>query len=138
MLYAKTLEEIAGPARIVFDLQAVEPLFHKKIAWMEQCEGDLTEVMHLLPAYINEFDTAGDGLNALLESVLRDHTQSDAQKDGEIYVDAIKTVAQHLMGQYYEQGLYRDNGICHYVFERWLDQQSPVFVKVTYEELYCD
>lgn len=136
MLYAKTLEEIPGPARIVFDLQEIEPLFHKRVAWMKDCEASLTEVMELLPAYINDGLSAADGLNALIDRVLEDHEQANAPQDGQIYAKAVRLVGQYMIDQYIHQGLYRDTGVCTYVFEGWLDPQSPVFVKTPFEELF--
>lgn len=136
MLYAKTAEEIPGPARIVFDLFEVEPVFRCKTNFMRDYESSLTEVMEMLPAYINEAHTAEDGLKAYVERVIEDHSESGADQDGRIYAGAIQLVGKHMLEQYVSLGLFHHNGWCHYVFDGWLDPHSPVFKKVTVEELF--
>jgi hypothetical protein len=136
MLYEKVIEDAPGPQRIVFDLQGLQPFFAKSTAWMVECEADLTEVMHLLPAYINESTCARDGLNALAEMMITNHDQAGARHDGEIYAKAIHVIGEYMIDQYVQQGLYRHDGVCRYVFEGWLDRHSPVFVKTTLEELF--
>jgi hypothetical protein len=138
MLYEKSIEEAPGPKRIVFDLMDLQPYFMKSTAWMMEYEADLTEVMHLLPAYINESTCARDGLNALADMMIGNHEDQGAPKDGEILAKAIRVVGEYMIDQYVEQGLYRYDGVCRYIFEGWLDRHSPVFVKTTLEELFCD
>lgn len=136
MLYPRSVAEIPGPMRIVFDLQQIEPDFKRRTAWMKDYTADLTELMELLPCYINEIACAQDGLNALLERIIEDHNIGDAPGDGQICARAAEMVGKYMIEQYTYQGLYEHNGICHYVFEGWLDAQSPVFVKTAFEELY--
>lgn len=136
MLYPATLNEIPGPLRIVFDLQEIQPIFVQRTAWMSEYTADLTELMELLPGYINEAFCAQDGLNALIERTVEDHERGGAPRDGQICARAVRLVGQYMIDQYSKLGLYRHNGICHYVFEGWLDAQSPVFVKTNFEELY--
>jgi hypothetical protein len=138
MLYEKVIEDAPGPKRIVFDLQAIQPLFVKRTAWMMEFEADLTEVMLLLPAYINEQRCAYDGLNALVEETIERHELEGAPGDGEICAAAIQAVGEYMIDQYVQQGLYRYDGVCRYIFEGWLDRQSPVFVKTTLEDLFSD
>jgi hypothetical protein len=136
MLYAKTAEEIPGPARIVFDLFEVEPMFRKKINFMKDCEGSLEEVLTLLPVYIADEYGAKQGLQDYAEQVIRDHANAGCPKDGEILSHAVTLLGQHMIDRFIHLGLYQHSGVCQYVFDGWLDQSSPVFKKVTLQELF--
>jgi hypothetical protein len=125
-----------GPMFIVLDLQGVEGLFHKRTGAMKQCEGSLTEVLELLPSYINERSTAKDGLEAYIERIIEDHDQVDARMDGMLYSSAARMVGEHLIEQFKMLDMYHHDGLCHYLFDRWLDRQSPVFMKVRTEDLF--
>lgn len=137
MLYPRSVEEVPGPARIIFDLQEIRPAFEKRTAWMMDYEASLTEVMELLPAYISEAVCVQDGLNAYVERIVEDHDHFQAKRDGLIYAAAARMVGEFMIDQYRQLGLFKYNGICHYVFDYWIDPQSAVFKKVLFEDLYC-
>lgn len=125
-----------GPVYVVMDLQGVEPLFKKRVGAMKQCDGCLTEVLELLPSYINERQSASDGLEAFLERIVEDHEEADCRMDGMILASATRMVGEHLIDQFKSLKMYHDDGLCHYLFDRWLDRQSPVFMKVRTEDLF--
>lgn len=141
MLYEKVSlgplpADAPGPIYIVMDLQGIEAAFHKRVGAMQQCSGDLTEVLEILPSYINEKCSATDGLQAYLDRIIEDHDQADCRMDGMIYASAAKMVGEHLIEQFKMLDMYHHDGLCHYLFESWLDRQSPVFMKVRTEDLY--
>lgn len=136
MLYPKTVANISGPEYLIFDLQEIAPIFNKKVEQMKDYEASLTEVMEILPTYINEALSAEDGLRSYTEHIVQDHERYNAREDGEILAGAVLMMGQHFMSVYASLGLWRDDGVCHYIFERWLDPQSPLFRKVAYEDLY--
>jgi hypothetical protein len=136
MLYAKCLADVPGPEYLILDLQDIQPLFVKKTQYMQVFEANLTEVLERLTGYINEALSAEDGLNQLLETIIEEHEEHDAHRDGVLLSGAVELVGQYLIDQFIMLGLYRNDGVCHYVFDRWLDPQSPMFAKVMYEELY--
>jgi len=136
MLYPKTVDTPPGPERIVFDLWDIEPVFRKKINWMKDFEGSLGEVLEMLPPYINNAFDAEEGLKSYMAWTVREHTLSGSQRDGEIYAGAIQLVGQFMIDQFIKLGLYRHHGLCHYVPEGWLDNYSPVYKKVSLEELF--
>jgi hypothetical protein len=141
MLYEKVPlgplpSDAPGPMFIVMDLQGVEAAFHKRVDGMKKCEASLTEVLELLPGYINEKCCAKDGLQAYLDRIIEDHDQADCRMDGMLYASAAKMVGEHLIEQFKYLDMYHHDGLCHYLFDRWLDRQSPVFMKVRTEDLF--
>jgi hypothetical protein len=135
MLYPKTVETPPGPERIVFDLWDIEPVFRKKVNWMKDFEGSLPEVLELLPPYINNPIDAEAGLKSYMEWTVKEHAMQGSENDGKIYAGAIQLVGQYMIDQFIKLGLYRD-GMCHYVPDGWLDSYSPVYKKVSIEELF--
>lgn len=125
-----------GPMFVVMDLQGVEPLFRKRTGAMKNYDASLTEILELLPSYINEKSSATDGLQAYLDRIIEDHDQADGRMDGMIMASAAKMVGEHLIEQFKMLDMYHHDGLCHYLFDRWLDRQSPVFMKVRTEDLY--
>jgi hypothetical protein len=141
MLYEKVAvrpmpADAPGPAFIVMDLQGIEAAFHKRVGAMKHCEGSLTEVLELLPGYINEKCSATDGLQAYLDRIIEDHDQAEARFDGQVYASAAKMIGEHLIEQFKMLDMYHHDGLCHYLFDRWLDRQSPLFMKVRTEDLF--
>lgn len=140
MLYDKVLAPLPadapGPMFIVMDFQPVEAQWRKRVDAMKRYEASLTEILELLPGYINERCSAQDGLQAYLDRIIEDHDTADARMDGHIAASAAKMIGEYLIEQFNMLKMYHTDGICHYIFDRWLDRQSPVFMKVRTEDLF--
>lgn len=90
-------------------------------------EDCINEILIEILMYLSNLSTAKDGLDALATDI-----RLCFDVDGEVLAPAALALGQVVLTQFKEIGIYTNDGILPYTFERqWQDYSTPIFVKIT-------